>query len=111
MRGKAGWRMGNKFLVRSTFFTFNVLRFHDVLWGYKKITRHSINFIPTGKTYEAIVACDGGTAPRGRFTATAISSPRRSTSTARTSCAAWNSAARNGRRRQARHNALGHRTR
>src|SRR6266496_3409918 len=41
MRGKAGWRMGNKFLVRSTFFTFNVLRFHDVLWGYKKITRHS----------------------------------------------------------------------
>ncbi len=62
MRGKAGWRLGNKFLVRSTFFTVNVLRFHDVLWGYKKITRHSVNFIPTGKTYEAIVACYGGTA-------------------------------------------------
>jgi len=62
MRGKAGWRLGNKFLVRSTFFTFSLLRFHDVLWGYKKITRHSVNFIPTGKTYEAIVACYGGTA-------------------------------------------------
>ena len=62
MRGKAGWRLGNKFLVRSTFFTFNVLRFHDVLWGYKKITKHSVNFIPTGRTYEAIVACYGGTA-------------------------------------------------
>jgi hypothetical protein len=62
MRGKVGWRVGNKFLVRSTFFTFNVLRFYDVPWGYKKITRHSVNVIPTGKTYEAIVACYGGTA-------------------------------------------------
>ena len=65
MRGKAGWRLGNKFLTRSTFFTFNVLRFHDVLWAYKKVTRHSVNFIPTGKTYEAIVACYGGTATIG----------------------------------------------
>jgi len=62
LKGKGGWRLGNKYLVRSTFFTFNVLRFHDVLWGYKKVTKHSINFIPTGKTYEAIVACYGGTA-------------------------------------------------
>jgi len=62
MRGKAGWRLGNKFLVRSTFFTFNVLRCCGATRGYKKITRHSVNFIPTGKTYEAIVACYGGTA-------------------------------------------------
>ncbi|HYX82358.1 MAG TPA: DUF6709 family protein [Gemmatimonadales bacterium] len=60
MKGKAGWRFGNKYLVRSTFFTFNVLRMGDVLWGYKKITKHSVNFIPTGKTYEAIVAYPGG---------------------------------------------------
>jgi hypothetical protein len=33
-----------------------------VLWAYKKITKHSVNFIPTGKTYEAIVSCYGGTA-------------------------------------------------
>jgi hypothetical protein len=62
LKAKAGWRLGNKYLVRSTFFTFNVLRFQDVLWGYKKVTKHSVNFIPTGKTYEAIVACYGGTA-------------------------------------------------
>lgn len=62
LRGKAGWRFGNKFLVRSSFFTFNLLRLQDVLWGYKKITKHSVNLIPTGKTYEAIVACYGGTA-------------------------------------------------
>jgi len=62
LKGKAGWRFGNKYLLRSTFFTFNALRFRDVLWAYKKVTKHSVNFIPTGKTYEAIVACVGGTA-------------------------------------------------
>jgi hypothetical protein len=62
LKAKGGWRLGNKYFTRSTFFTFDVLRFHDVLWGYKKITKHSVNFIPTGKTYEAIVACYGGTA-------------------------------------------------
>jgi len=62
LKAKAGWRLGNKYLIRSTFFTVNLLRFQDVLWGYKKVTKHSVNFIPTGKTYEAIVACNGGTA-------------------------------------------------
>src|SRR6266540_5216879 len=62
LKGKAGWRFGSKYLVRSTFFTFTVLRFQDVLWGYKKVTKHSVNFIPTGKTYEAIIQCYGGTA-------------------------------------------------
>jgi len=62
LTGKAGWRFGSKYLVRSTFFTFNVLRFQDLMWGYKKVTKHSVNFIPTGKTYEAIVHCTGGTA-------------------------------------------------
>jgi hypothetical protein len=62
LKVRAGWRLGRNYLVRSTFFTFNVLRFRDVLWAYKKITKHSVNFIPTGKSYEAIVACAGGTA-------------------------------------------------
>ena len=62
MKGGGGWRFGNKYLIRGKFFSFDVLRFRDVLWGYKKITKHSVNFIPTGKTYEAIVACYGGTA-------------------------------------------------
>lgn len=62
LTGGSGWRFGSKYLVQSRFFTFNLLRFEDVLWGYKKITKHSVNFIPTGKTYEAIVNCYGGTA-------------------------------------------------
>lgn len=61
-KGGHGWRVGDKYLVRSTFFTFDVLRFHDLLWAYKKVTKHSVNFIPTGKTYEAILACYSGTA-------------------------------------------------
>jgi hypothetical protein len=62
MKGRSGWRFGNKYLVRSTFFTFNLVRLGDVLWGYKKVTKHSVNFIPTGKTYEAIIAYAGGMA-------------------------------------------------
>ncbi|MGE5802990.1 MAG: DUF6709 family protein [Gemmatimonadota bacterium] len=62
LKAKAGWRFGNKYLLHSRFFTFDLLRFQDVLWAYKKVTKHSVNFIPTGKTYEAIVNCYGGTA-------------------------------------------------
>jgi len=62
LKAKAGWRFGNKYLMHSRFFTFDLLRFQDVLWAYKKITKHSVNFIPTGKTYEAIVNCYSGTA-------------------------------------------------
>jgi hypothetical protein len=62
LRGKAGWRLGNTYLVQSSVFAFNLLRLQDVLWAYQKITKHSVNFIPTGKTYEAIVHCNGGTA-------------------------------------------------
>jgi hypothetical protein len=60
MLRSGGWRLGEKYLVHSRFFTFDVLRLQDLLWGYKKITKHSVNFIPTGKSYEAILACAGG---------------------------------------------------
>jgi hypothetical protein len=61
-KGGGGWRIGDKYLFESTLFAFDVLRFEDLLWAYKKITKHSVNFIPTGKTHEAILACYGGTA-------------------------------------------------
>lgn len=53
------WRLGDKYLVRSSFFGFDLVRVRDVLWAYKKITKHSVNFIPTGKSYEAVVNCYG----------------------------------------------------
>jgi len=61
-KGRDGWRVGDTYLVRSTLFRFDVLRLQDLLWAYKKVTKHSINFIPTGKTYQAILTCHGGTA-------------------------------------------------
>ena len=57
-----GWLLTDKYLVRSTFFVFDVLRLSDLLWAYKKVTKHSVNFIPTGKTYACILACYGGSA-------------------------------------------------
>jgi hypothetical protein len=59
-KGRNGWVITEQFLVRSTFFSFNLLRISDLLWAYKKVTKHSVNFIPTGKTYESILYCHGG---------------------------------------------------
>jgi len=61
-KGGDGWRVGDKYLVQSKLFRFDALRLQDLLWAYKKVTRHSINLIPTGKTYEAVLACYGGSA-------------------------------------------------
>ena len=57
-----GWSLGDTYLIQSTTFAFDVLRTHDLLWAYKKVTKHSVNFIPTGKSYEALLYCYGGTA-------------------------------------------------
>ena len=56
------WRVGDKYVIQSAPFAFDLLRLSDLLWGYKKVTKHSVNFIPTGKTYACILACYGGTA-------------------------------------------------
>jgi hypothetical protein len=57
-----GWLVADKYLIRSTFFVFDVLRISDLLWAYKKVTKHTVYFIPTGKTYACILACYGGSA-------------------------------------------------
>lgn len=62
-KGKSGgWTLTDSYLVRRSFFTFDLLRFHDLVWAYKKVTKHSVNFIPTGKTYAALLICYGGAA-------------------------------------------------
>jgi hypothetical protein len=48
-----GWKVTENYLIQTAFFAFNVHRFADLLWAYKHITKHSVNFIPTGKTYAA----------------------------------------------------------
>lgn len=56
------WRMTDRYLVSRSLLGFDLLRLRDLLWAYKKVTKNSINFIPTGKTYAVVMACYGGTA-------------------------------------------------
>ena len=57
-----GWLVTDRYLIRRAPFAFDVLRLSDLLWAYKSVTKHSVNFIPTGKTYAGVLACYGGTA-------------------------------------------------
>ncbi len=57
-----GWRVGDNYLIWSPFFSFDILRFADLLWAYKRVTKQKVNFVPVGKTYAALLACYSGTA-------------------------------------------------
>jgi uncharacterized protein DUF6709 len=41
-------------------YSLNVRRVDELVWVYKKVTKHYTNFIPTGKTYAAIVCARTG---------------------------------------------------
>src|SRR5207247_7365403 len=64
LRGKAGWRFGNTFLLRSSFFGFNILRLQDRLWAYKKMTKQSVNIIKLSKRYKTMVNSYGRNSTR-----------------------------------------------
>jgi hypothetical protein len=53
--------LGEHYIVTSSFYGFDVLRLADLLWAYKRVTKKSVNFIPTGKDFHAILVCLGGT--------------------------------------------------
>jgi hypothetical protein len=50
----------DKYVITNAFFSFDLLRFEDLLWAYKKVTKRSVNFIPTGKDYDAMLVMYGG---------------------------------------------------
>jgi hypothetical protein len=47
--------IGPQWMVRRSMFRTWVSPVGDLVWVYKKVTRHSVNFIPTGKTYSVIL--------------------------------------------------------
>ena len=59
------WILTENYIIHSSFFTFDVLRFPDLLWAYKRVTKRSLNFISTGTDYAVNLACYGGTAVIG----------------------------------------------
>ncbi len=49
------------YAVTSSFYSFDVVRLDDLLWAYKRVTKKSVNLIPVGKDFHAILVCIGGT--------------------------------------------------
>lgn len=47
--------MSQQWLVRRKLYSTWVSPVADLAWVYKKVTKHSVNFIPTGKTYSVIL--------------------------------------------------------
>jgi len=56
------WTFTSNYMIESSFFRFNVLRFRDLVWAYKSVTKKSVNFIPRGTDYHALFICYGGRA-------------------------------------------------
>lgn len=50
-----GLRLTQSWLVSQRFFSTWMSPLNDIVWAYKKVTRHSVNFIPTGKSYSAVI--------------------------------------------------------
>ena len=42
-------------IIQNGTFSVEARHVEDIVWMYKKVTKHSVNFIPTGKTYELIL--------------------------------------------------------
>lgn len=48
-------QIAQQWMVRRKTFSTWVSPIGDLVWVYKKVTKHSVNFIPTGKTYSVIL--------------------------------------------------------
>jgi uncharacterized protein DUF6709 len=42
-------------LLSPSAFSLKVLRLQDLVWFYKKVTQHRVNFVPVGKTYSVML--------------------------------------------------------
>ena len=48
-------QIAQQWMVRRKMFSTWVSPIADLVWIYKKVTKHSVNFIPTGKTYSVVL--------------------------------------------------------
>jgi hypothetical protein len=48
-------RVSQNWILVSETFGVSICQISEIVWAYKKVTKRSINFIPTGKTYSATV--------------------------------------------------------
>lgn len=47
--------------IQKNIYGATLIHANDILWAYKKVTKHSVNFIPTGKTYATMILADKDT--------------------------------------------------
>jgi hypothetical protein len=50
----------SSWLLNKRFFHLDVMHLNEIVWIYQKVTQHSYNFIPTGKSYEVVVSDNSG---------------------------------------------------
>lgn len=53
MRGNV--RFTRNWLIHSTSTSLGAMRLADIIWIYQQVTQHRVNFIPTGKSYAALI--------------------------------------------------------
>lgn len=54
------WRLGQRYIARTGLFHFDLYRFDDLLWLYKRVTRQRTNLIFVSKDYGAVLHFDDG---------------------------------------------------
>jgi hypothetical protein len=47
--------ISSSWLMNARLFTLDAKPLVELVWAYKKVTKHSVNFIPTGKTYVTVI--------------------------------------------------------
>jgi len=47
--------LGQTWILLPSLFFLRVYHIPNVIWAYKKVTKHSVNFIPTGKSYATVI--------------------------------------------------------
>ncbi len=57
-----GWAITDNYVVQRTMFRFNLFRMENLVWAYKSATKRSVNFIPVGTAYSAILNFSDGSA-------------------------------------------------
>jgi hypothetical protein len=51
----AGVKLFGPWLFKKSFFGLKCFHIPDIVWVYEKVTKHSVNFIPTGKSFAALL--------------------------------------------------------
>lgn len=55
-----GTTVTENYVLSQTIFGFQIFRVDTLLWAYRKVTKNSVNMIPTGKTHQAMLKFAGG---------------------------------------------------